>query len=119
LDPLSLIISADAAFDLILSRRYDEAMAQAQKTLKLDPNFYYAHYLLGWAYLQKGMYGQAIAEARKSLELNPEPWGKGLLAVALAESGGRAEAMKLRDELKSEIARRLWLAILWRLPTRR
>jgi eukaryotic-like serine/threonine-protein kinase len=106
LDPLSLIISADTAFDLILSRRYDEAIAQGQKTLKLDPNFYYAHYLLGWAYIEKGMYSQAIAECRRSIELNPEPWGKGLLAVALAKSGGRGEAMKLRDELKSEIARR-------------
>jgi serine/threonine protein kinase/tetratricopeptide (TPR) repeat protein len=106
LDPLSLIISADAAFDLILSRRYDEAIAQAQKTLKLDPNFYYAHYLLGWAYLQKGMYSPAIAEARKSLELNPEPYGKTILIAALAKSGGRTEALKLRDELKKEIGRR-------------
>ena len=106
LDPLSLIISADTAFDLILSRRYDEAIAQAQKTLKLDPNFYYAHYLLGWAYLQKGMYSPAIAEARKSLELNPEPYGKTILIAALAKSGGRTEALKLRDELKSEIGRR-------------
>ena len=106
LDPLSLIISADTAFDLILSRRYDEALAQAQKTLKLDPNFYYGHYLLGWAYLQKGMYSLAIAEARKSLELNPEPYGKTILIAALAKSGGRTEATKLRDELKSEIGRR-------------
>jgi eukaryotic-like serine/threonine-protein kinase len=106
LDPLSLIISADTAFDLILSRRYDEAIAQGQKTLKLDPNFYYVHYLLGWAYIQKGMYSQAVAECRRSIELNPEPWAKGLLTVALAKSGGRAEAMKLRDELKAEIARR-------------
>jgi len=106
LDPLSLIISADTAFDLILLRRYDEAIAQGQKTLKLDPNFYYVHYLLGWAYIEKGLYSQAIAECRESLRLNPEPWGKGLLAVALAKSGARAEAMKLRDDLKGEIASR-------------
>jgi tetratricopeptide (TPR) repeat protein len=106
LDPLSLIISADTGFDLILLRRYDEAITQLQKTLKLEPNFYYAHYMLGWAYIQKGMYSQAIAECRESLKLNPEPWSKALLAVALARSGGRGEAMKLRDELKSEIARR-------------
>jgi len=106
LDPLSLIIGADTGFDLILLRRYDEAIAQAQKTLKLDPNFYRAHYLLGWAYIQKGMYSEATAECRRSIELNPEPWGKALLSVALAKSGGRDEAMKLRDELKSEIARR-------------
>jgi tetratricopeptide (TPR) repeat protein len=106
LDPLSLIISADTGFDLILLRRYDEAITQLQKTLKLDPQFYYAHYMLGWAYLQKGMYSHAIAECRESLKLNPELWGKALLTAALARSGGRAEATKLRDELKSETAGR-------------
>jgi serine/threonine-protein kinase len=106
LDPLSLIISADTGFDLILLRRYDEAIIQLQKTLKLEPNFYYAHYMLGSAYIQKGMYSQAIAECRESLKLNPELWGKALLTAALARSGGRAEATKLRDELKSEIAGR-------------
>jgi serine/threonine protein kinase/tetratricopeptide (TPR) repeat protein len=106
LDPLSLIISADTGFDLIMLRRYDEAITQLQKTLKLEPNFYYAHYMLGGAYIQKRMYSQAIAECRESLKLNPEPWSKALLAVALARSGDRGEAMKLRDELKSEIARR-------------
>ena len=105
LDPLSLIISADTAFDFILSRRYEEAIAQGQRTLKLDPNFYYAHYLLGWAYYEKGMYPEAISECRKSLELNEEPYAKAILVTALAKSGGPAEAIKLRDELKSESAR--------------
>lgn len=100
-----MIISADTAFDLIFARRYDDAVAQAQRTLKLDPNFYYAHYLLGWAYYEKRMYQEAISECRKSLELNQEPYGKAILIASLAKSGGRAEAIKLRDELKSESAR--------------
>jgi tetratricopeptide (TPR) repeat protein len=106
LDPLSVIISADTGFNLLFVRRYDEAIAQVQRTLALDPNFYYAHYLLGWAYYKKGMYREAISEYRKSLELNPEPFGKSLLALALSKSGGLAEAVKLRDELAAESARR-------------
>jgi TolB-like protein/tRNA A-37 threonylcarbamoyl transferase component Bud32/Tfp pilus assembly protein PilF len=105
LDPLSLIISADTAYDLILLRRYDEAIAQVQRTLTLDPNFYYAHYQLASAYYQKGMYQEAISECRKALELNESPPGKALLIASLARSGGRAEALKLRDELKSESLR--------------
>jgi serine/threonine-protein kinase len=105
LDPLSLIISADTAYDLILLRRYDEAIAQVQRTLTLDPNFYYAHYQLASAYYQKGMYQEAISECRESLELNESPPGKALLIASLARSGGRAEALKLRDELTSESAR--------------
>jgi serine/threonine protein kinase/tetratricopeptide (TPR) repeat protein len=105
LDPLSLIISADTAFDLILSRRYDEAILQGQRALTLDPNFYYTHYLLGWAYYEKGMYREAISECRKSLEVNEEPYAKAILITALSKSGGRAEAIKLRDELKSASTR--------------
>jgi eukaryotic-like serine/threonine-protein kinase len=106
LDPLSVIISADTGYNLLLARRYDEAIAHVQRTLALDPNFYYAHYLLGWAYYQKGMYREAISEYRKSLELNPDPFAKSLLALALSKSGGRVEAVRLRDELAAELARR-------------
>jgi tetratricopeptide (TPR) repeat protein len=106
LDPLSVIISADQGYNLIFARRYDAAIEQVKKTLALDPNFYYSHYLLGWAYYGKGMYREAISAHRKSLELNPDPYAKGLLAIALAKSGGRAEAVKLRDELIAESTRR-------------
>jgi TolB-like protein/Flp pilus assembly protein TadD len=106
LDPLSVIISADQAYNLLLARRYDEAIAQGKQTLLLDPNFYYTHYLLGWAYLEKGMYREAIVELRKSIELNEDPFAKALLIQSLAKSGERAEAAKLRDELKSESTRR-------------
>lgn len=106
LDPLSVIISADLGYNLLFARRYDAALEQGQKTLALDPNFYYTHYLLGWAYYGKGMYREAISEYRKSLELNPDPYAKGLLAIALSKSGGRAEALKLRDELVAESSRR-------------
>jgi len=106
LDPLSVIISADQAYNLLLARRYDEAIAQGKQTLLLDPNFYYVHYLLGWAYLEKGMYKEAISALRKSIELNEDPFAKALLIQSLAKSGERAEAAKLRDELKSESTRR-------------
>jgi TolB-like protein/Tfp pilus assembly protein PilF len=105
LDPLSAIISADTGFDFIMARRYDEAIAQCQRTLMLDPNFYYAHYLLGWAYYKKGMYQEAISESRKSVELNESTYGKSMLILSLSKFGGRAEAIKLRDELKRESAR--------------
>jgi serine/threonine protein kinase/tetratricopeptide (TPR) repeat protein len=106
LDPLSAIISADTGFDLILLRRYDEAVAQLQHTLSLDPNFYYAHYLLAWAFYEKRMYQESVAEGRKAVELNESPYAKAWLIRSLARSGARAEAIKLRDELKSESMRR-------------
>jgi len=100
LDPLSLIISADTGFDLILLRRYDEAITQLQKDSEVGAELLLCPLHAGLAYIQKGMYSQAIAECRESLRLNPEPWGKALLAVALARSGGRGEAMKLRRRVE-------------------
>jgi tetratricopeptide (TPR) repeat protein len=47
LDPLSLIISADLADALCISRLYDESVRQSRKTLEMDPNFTIAHYELG------------------------------------------------------------------------
>ncbi len=106
LDPLSVIISADQAYNLIFARRYDQGIVQCQQALSLDPNFYYTYYLLGLAYHQKEMYKDAIAAYRKSLELNEDPFAKALLIRALVKAGERSEAVKLREELRSESARR-------------
>jgi serine/threonine-protein kinase len=99
LDPLSAIISADTGWDLILARRYDDAIEQAKKALSIDPNFFYAHYVMGVAYDLKGMHAEALASLRKAAELYPDPITKGTLATALARAGQRAEAQKLLDEL--------------------
>jgi tetratricopeptide (TPR) repeat protein len=106
LDPLSVIIAADTAYDMILCRRYDEALEQTQRAFLLDPNFYYTHYLVGWVYLQKGMYNEALSSLRKSLELNADPFAKALYGQALAKAGHRSEAVKVRDELFAESNRR-------------
>ena len=105
LDPLSLIISADQAWNLFNARRYDDAVAQCQKALSLDPNFYYTHFILSMAYYKKGMYREAIAEDRKSIELNPDPFAKAVLAMSLSKSGDRPEAIKLRNDLIAESTR--------------
>jgi len=106
LDPLSLVIITDASGILIFARRYDDAIAQAKHALALDPGFPNARYSLGLAYDLKGLYAEAIAEFRKALALNDDPFVKALLARSLAKSGGRGEAMKLVEQLKSEAADR-------------
>lgn len=89
-----------------MCRRYDEALEQTKRAFQLDPNFYYTHYHVGWAYLQKGMYSEAISAFKKSLDLNPDPFAKAMYGQALARSGQRAEAIKVRDELIADSRRR-------------
>jgi tetratricopeptide (TPR) repeat protein len=106
LDPLSLIIGTNLGDTLVNLRRYDEAIAQYKRILSLDQNFAIAHNQLGAAYGAKGMYREAIAEMRKYLELDPDPTGRGYLALWLAKSDQRGEAMKLLDQLKQESTQR-------------
>jgi serine/threonine-protein kinase len=100
LDPLSPDIGTDLGATLVFARRYDEAIAQLKRTLVRHPNFSRTHSYLGWAYGAKGMYAEAIAEARTALELNNSFFIKGYLALWLARSGNRDEALKILTELK-------------------
>ncbi len=109
LDPLSSIIGSNLADMQLLARRYDEAIAQYKRTLVRNPNFSYAHTAMSRAYGAKGMYAEAIAEARRAVELNPGTSEKAYLALWLARSGKRDEALKLLGELK-ELATQSYVA---------
>lgn len=96
LDPLSTIINNNLARVLYFARRYPQAIDQFQKTLELDADFYPAHYELGSAYLQSGMYQQAIAEWR----VDTGPRGIARRAYAAALSGDKGAALAAVDSLK-------------------
>ena len=49
----------------------DEAIAQFQKALEINPNSRRTHYNLGNALFQKGQLDEAIAQYQKALEINP------------------------------------------------
>jgi tetratricopeptide (TPR) repeat protein len=102
LDPLSLIISADLAEELLIAHRYDEAIRQIRKTINMDPFFALAHYVLGEIFVQTHTYKDAIAELRKAIELSPGSTAfTANLAYAYAVSGDRDEAVKMLKDLKN------------------
>jgi TolB-like protein/tetratricopeptide (TPR) repeat protein len=101
LDPLSLVINTDLGNTYYRARRYDQAIDQLRKTIDMDPGFYYAHWNLGSALAAKGALGPAIEDYQKARSLNDDPSMLGLLGHALAISGNRAEAMKIRDQLET------------------
>ena len=65
LEPFSLVIHTNVGTILYQARRYDEAINQLKSVLEMNPNFDHACSVLGFAYLQKGMFEQAIAEFQK------------------------------------------------------
>jgi len=102
LDPLSLICNADLSWVYFNARRYNEAEAQARKTLEMDSRFYLAHYYLGQALQFKGELTEAIAEFQKAVELNGDPYSRAMLGQAYARHGQGDEARKIFARLSEE-----------------
>ena len=101
LDPRSALIASEVGRVLYFSRRFDDAIEQYGKALKLDPNFVLAHKGLADAYSQKSLFPEALAEIQRAVELS-----KGSLFVlddagyVYAVSGKRAEATKVLNQLE-------------------
>jgi tetratricopeptide (TPR) repeat protein len=103
LDPLSLIIGADLAEELLIAHRYSEAIKQSRKTLTLDPSFALAHYVLGNVFVQQHLYEEGIAELRGAIEASPGSTAfTANLAYAYAVSGKRDEAVRIVNDLKNQ-----------------
>jgi TolB-like protein/DNA-binding winged helix-turn-helix (wHTH) protein/Flp pilus assembly protein TadD len=102
LDPLSIIINANAGLIFYLARQFDRAIAADRRALELDTNNPVTHSYLGLVYLQKGTYPAAITELRRAVELSGRSSAfLGQLAYAYAAGGNRAEASRIVAHLRS------------------
>jgi Flp pilus assembly protein TadD len=117
LDPMSLVISMEKAWNLYMAREYDSAIAQATRTLDLAPEFVPARHTLAIALAQKGRYEEAAAafeEAHAGSDANPATLAG--LGCLLAVSGRTAEAGAILRRLQEASRRRYvspyWLAML-------
>ena len=102
LDPLSLIINADCSWIYFNARRFDEAEAQARKTLEMDSRFFLAHYYLGATLQFKGQVAQAISEYQTAFDLNHDLYSLAMLGQAYARNGQKEEARKILTQLSEE-----------------
>ncbi|PYS47781.1 MAG: hypothetical protein DMF68_15135, partial [Acidobacteria bacterium] len=101
LDPLSPMMNTDIGIDSYYWRRYDEAIAQLEKTIHLEQRYVLAWVYLGQAYEQKKMYAQAIETFQKGMtQAERHPQLLASLGHAYALSGERDKALKALDELR-------------------
>ncbi len=113
-DPRSRAIQATRAFVLLLARRFDEAVAQAELVLKIDPDYPMALIRLGLGYAAKGMYADAVRALRKAAGSAPELLDcVALLGYAHAMAGDKSEALKHLDALRREARARYVPAFLF------
>jgi TolB-like protein/DNA-binding winged helix-turn-helix (wHTH) protein/Tfp pilus assembly protein PilF len=102
LDPLSTIISTDAAETAYWARKPREAMVRVEEVLARDPYFAEAHQVKGKIYEQEGQYEQALAEFKIALAL----FGGGanieaLQGHALALAGASEQALEIASQLEA------------------
>src|SRR5207245_1811553 len=102
LDPLSLIINADCGWVYFNARRYDDAEAQARRTLEMDSRFFLAHYYLGAVLQFKGQIAQAIPEYQTAFDLNHDLYSLAMLGQAYARNRQKEEARKILARLSEE-----------------
>jgi len=96
---LSAITIFELGMNFLYAQNYDQAIAQFQRCLELDPDFPAAHQFLPIAYVRKGMYEEALAKIREA----PEGAGVNITGVpgyVYAVSGHISDAKKELEELK-------------------
>ena len=104
IDSLSLESNRYLAMVFYYSHKYDRAIEQARLTLDLDPEYDRARFILGLAYVEKGMLTEAITELEKVEKLPPNQ-KPGALGYANAIAGRTVEAREILADLKERFKR--------------
>lgn len=102
LDPLSMVVKVNLGAMLTFMGRAKEAIQLLTLLLKEDPNLVGGHETLGWAHFYDSQSSEAVAEIRQAVDLSKgnDTWMRTSLAVVLALSGARDEALKELEYLE-------------------
>jgi serine/threonine protein kinase/tetratricopeptide (TPR) repeat protein len=101
--PRSSAIATAVANVLFNARRYDDAIAQCQKSLELDPGSVSTYTMLRWSYEKKGMVTEALAAFESErIFAGQTPTTRAKRAHVLAACGRLAEAREVLVEILAE-----------------
>src|SRR5271166_4602315 len=110
-DPVALLVNCIVGLIYCFARQFGAAEDQLRKTLQLDPNFMFAHWILGGlCLLPIGRYDEAIVELQKAIALSGNvAHPRGLLGYAYAKVGRKDDALRALEELE-ELSQRRYVA---------
>ncbi len=97
LDPVSPIISYVATAAYLANDQIDEAISEGQRTLQLEPNYFYLDSNLAAAYREKSNFAEAIALYTKAQDATHFPSSG--LAITYARMGRETEAQNILAQL--------------------
>lgn len=110
MEPRSFYLNLRLGWSYYVMRRYDEAIAQLQKTFELHPDLGPPHFFMAWCYLQKEMHAEALAECAKAHNQGIPVWQCGRV---YARSGKTEEARKGLEVLASQKNALYWMAEIY------
>jgi eukaryotic-like serine/threonine-protein kinase len=101
LDPLSPQVLIDATIGLVFQKNVAAIKELARKVTELDPTYFFAPMVEGWALLDAGYYGDAIPFLKKATTMDAPPFVTAYLAYAYGSAGQRDSAMAELEKLKN------------------
>jgi tetratricopeptide (TPR) repeat protein len=115
-DPLNAWVVGMFSFVLGVAGRQDESLAEAERSVALDAESFFAQWNLMRACAWSGRYDRAMESAPGLLaDSGRHPWALGLLAFTHGRAGRAEEAKACYDELEGrsrhEFVPSAWLAI--------
>jgi tetratricopeptide (TPR) repeat protein len=85
--------------DFLKQGRLDEAIAEFQRSVEVDPDYAAAHFNLAYAYDQRQRFDEAIAQYKKALQLEPNNlFGLNNLGVLYDKKGLYDEAIGVLEQ---------------------
>jgi eukaryotic-like serine/threonine-protein kinase len=97
LDPVSPITSYVATAAYLANNQFDDAITEGQRTLQLDPNYFYLDSVLASAYREKGNFPEAIAIYAKAEKATRLPSSG--LAITYAQMDQQSDARNILAQL--------------------
>src|SRR5271166_2871018 len=110
-DPVALLVNGVAGLIYCFARQFETAEEQLRKTLQLDANFMFAHWMLGGlCLLPMGRYDEAIAELQKAIAMSGNvAHPRGLLGYTYAKLGRKEDALRVLGEME-ELSRQRYVS---------
>jgi serine/threonine-protein kinase len=112
IDPSSPFVNTMLAQALHMGGLYEEAIAQAERTLAQVPDFAFAHFFRALPALMTGRRGEAIAHLQQALGLSNRIDFAAGLGYAYAVAGQRDEARKVLAQVEKDGAPPIVLAFI-------
>jgi TolB-like protein/Tfp pilus assembly protein PilF len=99
LDPLAHRM--DGVTTLLRAGRYQEALAQAEDAIEVDPTYDRARATLGWAYFLNGRHAEGLAELERAVSVSDgNTMWLGQLGEAYAMAGNATKAREILRQLE-------------------